>query len=75
MTDHRKKTRRRLPLSAAAAVMVVTGGGLALLIWAKLRLVTGAPRTAYAIPEQDAEVPDVEDGADEQPADDAAPRP
>jgi hypothetical protein len=75
MTNHRQKTRRRLPLSAAAAVMVLTGGGLALLIWAKLRLVTGAPRTAYAIPEQDSDVADGQDAADEQQADDPTRRP
>lgn len=31
---------------------LVLGGSLALLIWAKLRLVTTVPRTAYAVPEQ-----------------------
>jgi hypothetical protein len=31
---------------------MVLGGSLALLIWAKLRLVTTVPRTAYAEPEQ-----------------------
>jgi hypothetical protein len=55
--------------------MVLTGGGLALLIWAKLRLVTGAPRTAYAIPEQDSDVADGQDAADEQQADDPTRRP
>ncbi len=34
------------------ALGLVLGGSLALLIWAKLRLVTTVPRTAYAVPEQ-----------------------
>lgn len=32
-------------------VVALVGGGLALLLWAKLRLVTDVPRTAYAEPE------------------------
>lgn len=43
-----------------AAVIVVGGGGtIALLLWAKLKLVTGIPRTVYAQPES------VEPGVDE----------
>ena len=35
-----------------AAVIAVGGGGtIALLLWAKLKLVTGVPRTVYAQPE------------------------
>jgi hypothetical protein len=39
----------------------------ALLIWAKLRLVTGVPRTAYAVPEESPTpkpVPDQKAGVD-----------
>lgn len=32
-------------------LFAVAGGSLALLIWLKLRLVTGVPRTAFADPE------------------------
>jgi hypothetical protein len=35
----------------SVAWALVLGGSLALLIWAKLRLVTTVPRTAYADPE------------------------
>ena len=43
-----------------AAVIAVGGGGtIALLLWAKLKLVTGVPRTVYAQPES------VEPGPDE----------
>jgi hypothetical protein len=31
-------------------------GGLALLLWARLKLVTGVPRTAFADPKQSAPV-------------------
>lgn len=40
----------------AAVVLLIglIGGGVALLLWARLRLVTDIPRTAYAEPEQEA---------------------
>ncbi|MFO0832105.1 MAG: hypothetical protein U0637_09700 [Phycisphaerales bacterium] len=40
---------KRLAAFIGAGVVVCT---FALLIWAKLRMVTGVPRTAYAEPEQ-----------------------
>ena len=39
-----------VPVRSVAWTLVL-GGSLALLIWAKLRLVTTVPRTAYADPE------------------------
>ena len=57
MSAHKaKKNRARLPLTAGLVVMLATGGGIALLIWAKLRLVTGVPRTVYAQPPKDESV-------------------
>lgn len=44
----RRRTWRFALLAAALT------GGLALLIWTKLRLVTGVPKTAYADPDKDA---------------------
>ena len=38
--------RRRMTM----AVLCLVLSGLALLLWARLKLVTGAPRTAYAVP-------------------------
>jgi len=35
---------------ATMAVLCLVMSGLALLLWARLKLVTGAPRTAYAVP-------------------------
>ncbi|QOI99011.1 MAG: hypothetical protein HRU70_00280 [Phycisphaeraceae bacterium] len=46
----RLRTRRPLRLSRAATPLLMIGGGFALLIWMKLRLVTGVPRTVYAEP-------------------------
>lgn len=43
--------RRQLATSSAVAASLVCG----LLIWAKLRLVTDIPRTAYANPERQVE--------------------
>jgi len=58
----------RVPLTAGLVVMLATGGGIALLIWAKLRLVTGVPRTVYAQPPHDETVEsDVGDPADGRP--------
>jgi hypothetical protein len=34
----------------AMAVLCLVLSGLALLLWARLKLVTVAPRTAYAVP-------------------------
>lgn len=42
------RARRRMAVSGAMAASLVCG----LLIWAKLRLVTDIPRTAYATPER-----------------------
>lgn len=44
---HKNPLRRRRELSLFA----VACGGFALLIWFKLRMVTGVPRTAYADPD------------------------
>jgi len=41
--------RRRNPRTALMLALSL-GGGLALLFWLKLRVVTGVPRTAYAEP-------------------------
>ena len=50
-TDSRcSRTRRAWRIALLAATLT---GGLALLIWTKLRLVTGVPKTAYADPEKD----------------------
>jgi hypothetical protein len=38
--------RRRVTM----AVLCLVLSGFALLLWARLKLVTGAPRTAYAVP-------------------------
>lgn len=64
-----KKRLFRVPLAAGLVVMLVTGGGIALLIWAKLRLVTGVPRTVYAQPPEDGPGEDGPPDSDEQPAD------
>jgi|GEM_PF-5143919 len=53
---HKNPMRRRRELSLFA----VACGGFALLIWFKLRMVTGVPRTAYADP--DPSVPPVPTG-------------
>ncbi|GJQ30629.1 MAG: hypothetical protein HBSAPP03_25130 [Phycisphaerae bacterium] len=44
---------RRIVSSRTSAVLLTCGLalGFALLIWLKLRVVTGVPRTAYADPE------------------------
>lgn len=42
------RARRKIAVSGAMAASLVCG----LLIWAKLRLVTDIPRTAYATPER-----------------------
>lgn len=42
------RAKRRIAVSGAMAASMVCG----LLIWAKLRLVTDIPRTAYANPER-----------------------
>lgn len=59
-------------------VAAIALSGIALLIWGKLRLVTGIPRTAYAVPrEKAAEDPALKEraGADpETEADGAAGR-
>jgi len=47
MSARQPKLATRWPLLALAL------GGLALLIWLKLRVMTGVPRTAYANPEDD----------------------
>jgi len=44
---HRQKPRTRLP----ARLVVLGCLSLAMLIWVKLRVVTGVPRTAYADPQ------------------------
>jgi len=44
---HKTPVRHRRELSLFA----VACGGFALLIWFKLRMVTGVPRTAYADPD------------------------
>jgi hypothetical protein len=44
---HKNPVRHRRELSLFA----VACGGFALLIWFKLRMVTGVPRTAYADPD------------------------
>jgi|GEM_PF-2955410 hypothetical protein len=52
---------------------LVLGGSVALLIWAKLRLVTTVPRTAYADPETaqvDSPPKDQADSAPETPSPD-----
>ncbi len=36
---------------------VIAMSSFALLIWAKLRLVTGVPRTAYAVPDENKSKP------------------
>lgn len=41
-------TRKLRPLAAGA--LCLTLSVLALLLWGKLKLVTGVPRTAYAVP-------------------------
>ncbi|MBI1191307.1 MAG: hypothetical protein GC200_11585 [Tepidisphaera sp.] len=46
MSAPRKSLANRWPLLALAL------GGLALLIWLKLRVMTGVPRTAYADPSE-----------------------
>ena len=46
--------RRKRFFTAAAALAM---GGLALLIWAKLRMVAGVPRTALADPKLTAPTP------------------
>jgi hypothetical protein len=38
--------RRRVTMTVLCLLL----SGLALLLWARLKLVTGAPRTAYAVP-------------------------
>jgi hypothetical protein len=38
------------------AVLTLLLSGLALLLWARLKLVTGAPRTAYADPDRSAAI-------------------
>lgn len=45
-------TRRRNPRTTLMLALSL-GGGLALLFWMKLRVVTGVPRTAYAEPAQE----------------------
>jgi hypothetical protein len=46
-----------------AIALALTFGGLALLIWAKMKVAGGVPRTAYAEPE-DAEPADDADRSD-----------
>ena len=46
-------TTKRMLMTLACLAM----GGLALLLWARLKLVTGVPRTAFADPEHAAPVP------------------
>jgi hypothetical protein len=46
-----------------AIVMALTFGGLALLIWAKMKVAGGVPRTAYAEPDAETS-PDDAQGAD-----------
>ena len=62
----------------AAVIAVGSGGTIALLLWAKLKLVTGVPRTAYAQPESaepGLDEPDTERAREARTAlaDDAAP--
>jgi len=49
--------RRHGPGSNRLAMIALVGGGLALLLWAKLRLVTEVPRAAYATPDSEASSP------------------
>ena len=39
------------PVRIAAICLTAGGGAVALLLWAKLKLVAGIPRTVYAEPE------------------------
>lgn len=55
--------RKQLAASSAVAASLVCG----LLIWAKLRLVTDIPRTAYANPERSVEGAEPGRGADATP--------
>jgi hypothetical protein len=50
MIDPSRANLRRGVARIARMTLCVAVGGLALLIWARLRLVTGVPRTALADP-------------------------
>ena len=54
------------------AAFVLSAGALAgVLIWAKLRLVTDIPRSAYAVPDQAQPVGPDQNGADSEPVEPA----
>lgn len=55
-------TQRRRSGGLWLAALAMTG--IALLIWSKLRLVTGIPRTAYAVPREVQPTPSPGAGAD-----------
>ncbi|MFG0327316.1 MAG: hypothetical protein ACF8SC_08660 [Phycisphaerales bacterium JB037] len=69
MRQRSKSGTGGLRASKLGAVALV-GGGLALLLWAKLRLVTEVPRTAYAEPEVRADA-DGAEASDPAPVDGA----
>ena len=62
------------PARIAAICLTVGGGAVTLLLWAKLKLVTGIPRTVYAEPQVAQDPRDSQpEGADTsvQPKDDS----
>lgn len=59
----RNRSRMRTALGGAVCLLMVF---TAMLLWGRLKLVTGVPRTALAEPEA-AQVDDVAQGSKEQP--------
>lgn len=43
------------PARIAALCLTIGGGAVALLLWAKLKLVADIPRTVHAVPDQEAD--------------------